>query len=351
MVLGGKKRVAIAFLKQFQIDLILPTFRRSTFYVIVIVLFTSLSVLFHFMQLFSNNRKYMAKWYNSTKTTWHYAKKAIQRQHFLPPVPTCPSQSDLKLVIIVCSAAQNFAARQAIRSTWGKESRWTKDTKTFFIIGRSSENVTDMFVHMEKAEYGDIIHYNLTDSYFNLTLKSVSLLKWVTTNCTNAKYVMKTDDDMFVNVPVILKTVYQLDIPHLLIGKLIVNARPIRDRSSKWYVPNDMYSDQFYPNYLSGTGYVMSQNAAVLLHNSSYFAPYISLEDVFITGICAKLENIKPKENGLFTYAKQRKTPCKYLYIATAHKMTPNDLYETWDMIHNTHFRCVVSFWNNIDLR
>ncbi|GIY27779.1 UDP-GalNAc:beta-1,3-N-acetylgalactosaminyltransferase 1 [Caerostris extrusa] len=157
------------------------------------------------MQLFSSNKKYMANWYNTSKSTWQDAKKSIQRSHFIPPVPTCWSQSDLRLVIVVCSAPQNFASRQAIRATWGKESRWTKGTRIFFIIGRSSQNITDMFVFTEKQEYGDVIHYDFTDSYFNLTLKSVSMLKWVTTNCTNAKYVMKSDDDMFVNVPVLLK--------------------------------------------------------------------------------------------------------------------------------------------------
>ncbi|XP_055930242.1 beta-1,3-galactosyltransferase 1-like isoform X2 [Argiope bruennichi] len=301
------------------------------------------------MQLFSANRISMARWYNSTKTTWLSAKKSILRSHFIGTVPTCESQKDLNLVIVVCSAPQNFAARQAIRGTWGKQSSWTKSTKVFFIIGRSSDSISDMFVFTEQQEYGDVIHYDLLDSYFNLTLKSVSLLKWVTTSCTNAKFVMKSDDDMFVNVPVIFKTVIQSDTNNDLVGKLIVNARPIRDRSSKWFVPEDMYSDKLYPSYLSGTGYVMSLSAAILLHNISYSAPYICLEDVFITGICAKLVNIKPKDNHLFTYAKQKRNPCKYLYIATAHRMTPNDLYDTWDMIQNTHFRCAMSFWNTLE--
>ncbi|GFT01850.1 hexosyltransferase [Nephila pilipes] len=92
-------------------------------------------------------------------------KKKFSVNIFCLLYPQCLSQPRLKLVIIVCSAPQNFSARQEIRSIWGKESRWRKDMKKFFIIRRSSENVTDMFVYMEKVEYGNVIHYNFTDSY------------------------------------------------------------------------------------------------------------------------------------------------------------------------------------------
>ena len=39
------------------------------------------------------------------------------------------------------------------------------------------------------------------DSYHNLTLKTVMGLKWVKDHCSQARFVMKTDDDIFVNLP------------------------------------------------------------------------------------------------------------------------------------------------------
>ena len=39
------------------------------------------------------------------------------------------------------------------------------------------------------------------DSYYNLTLKTVMGLKWVKDHCSQARFVMKTDDDIFVNLP------------------------------------------------------------------------------------------------------------------------------------------------------
>ena len=41
------------------------------------------------------------------------------------------------------------------------------------------------------------------DIYYNLTLKTVMGLKWCSIYCNQAKYVMKTDDDIFVNIPLL----------------------------------------------------------------------------------------------------------------------------------------------------
>ena len=41
------------------------------------------------------------------------------------------------------------------------------------------------------------------DIYYNLTLKTVMGLKWTSIYCNQAKYIMKTDDDIFVNIPLL----------------------------------------------------------------------------------------------------------------------------------------------------
>ena len=59
----------------------------------------------------------------------------------------------------------------------------------------------------EAAVYNDIIEEDFLDSYHNLTLKSVAMLKWVTLTCFRnnvtsslPQYVLKVDDDIFVNI-------------------------------------------------------------------------------------------------------------------------------------------------------
>ena len=46
-------------------------------------------------------------------------------------------------------------------------------------------------IQEEHRLFGDIVQGSFIESYRNLTLKAVMALKWVTTYCTNAKYVIK----------------------------------------------------------------------------------------------------------------------------------------------------------------
>lgn len=87
----------------------------------------------------------------------------------------------------------------------------------------------------ENFSYHDIIQENFLDTYNNLTLKSVMMLKWVISNCNKAKFLMKTDDDMFINVAMLLKTLHSKpQNTSILLGALICNAKPISDRKNKW---------------------------------------------------------------------------------------------------------------------
>ena len=52
----------------------------------------------------------------------------------------------------------------------------------------------------ESADHGDLVQGSFTDSYRNLTYKNVMGLLWVTQFCSHAQYIVKTDDDMFLDI-------------------------------------------------------------------------------------------------------------------------------------------------------
>ena len=89
-------------------------------------------------------------------------------------------------------------------------------------------------VEEESVQYADVIQEGFVDSYNNLTLKSVMMLKWVTHHCSNVRYIMKTDDDMFVNVNNLVRLLMVRNMTNLLVGALICGARPIVDTQNKW---------------------------------------------------------------------------------------------------------------------
>ena len=91
-------------------------------------------------------------------------------------------------------------------------------------------------VEEESLHYSDIIQEGFVDSYNNLTLKSVMMLKWVLSNCRSVRYIMKTDDDMFVNINNLVRLLKGRNMSNLLVGALICGARPIADTQNKWWV-------------------------------------------------------------------------------------------------------------------
>lgn len=75
------------------------------------------------------------------------------------------------------------------------------------------------------------------DSYNNLTLKSLMILKLVTDHClTKTKFVMKTDDDMFINTMTLAEYFNSNKMRNQIVGHRYKKAAPVRNNKNKWYV-------------------------------------------------------------------------------------------------------------------
>lgn len=170
----------------------------------------------------------------------------------------------LKLLIVVTSAVGNLEQRMAIRDTWGNHrdmaALYSDSVKVVFMVGQDTDdsfNVTRYYIICnndallyseiclqkiiaeESKKHNDIIQESFHDTYGNLTLKSCMLLKWVTSNCNSSKFVLKTDDDVFVNVPKLLRTLKRFRKPEVLMGYLFEDPVPVREPEHKWYVVLD----------------------------------------------------------------------------------------------------------------
>lgn len=249
------------------------------------------------------------------------------------------------LLIVVCSAVSNEKARLAIRETWANkyhlEMTYNSTVKVVFILGQSDNDTLNNSVAEESEKYNDIIQERFHDTYNNLTLKSVVLLKWVTSNCETSKYLMKTDDDMFINIPKLLETLNARPKSNgTLIGCLICGAKPISDPKNKWYMPKYMYSEKAYPNYLSGTAYVMSLDVAARIYKEALRTPILHLEDVYITGVCAKRAKLRPVNHPGFSYVQRKLDACELKRIITAHKVNSVNMYNVWNKVTDSNITC-----------
>lgn len=110
--------------------------------------------------------------------------------------------TELFMLIFIHSAVGNFEKRNTIRKTWGNDQLWNKSEnpiRIVFMVGESGNATIDKQLKVENNNYNDIIQGNFKDSYHNITYKHVMGLKWVTYFCSNAKYIFKSDDDIFVD--------------------------------------------------------------------------------------------------------------------------------------------------------
>ncbi|XP_037952929.1 beta-1,3-galactosyltransferase 1-like isoform X1 [Teleopsis dalmanni] len=319
------------------------------------------------------------------------------------------------ILIVVCSSVQNFATRQIIRETWGNTTQFNYDKfsemhahlnknylnptierikyyseflridkndtimpdtvpiKVVFLVGRNEPDImignetVNALIHKEAQQYQDIIQEDFTDTYNNLTLKSVMALKWITKHCLGkVAFFMKSDDDTFVHVPNLIHFLLGGTIPlynntldmhdlksyevlsarnrlnktnNYLTGHLFCTSRPIANITSKWYMPYYMYPEDKYPRYLSGAGYMMSMDVVPRLYDMSLNTSFIYLEDVYLTGMCAEKLNIPRVHQPLFSYNRATEW-CSFKGSITQHELKDDSLLDAYAFVANVSNRC-----------
>ncbi|XP_033747155.1 beta-1,3-galactosyltransferase 1-like [Pecten maximus] len=244
------------------------------------------------------------------------------------------------LLIAVCVSSSGFKQRDAIRNTWGSIVHNNNKVKLIFIIGNPNDTTIQRAILNESKHYHDIVQDNFVDSYRNLTLKSIFMLKWTSKFCVKTSYLLKVDDDMFVNVPYLIDYLNATQIRNAVIGQRIAASNPIRNKTSKWYTSEQMYRDRFYPYYTSGTSYVISGDILTKLYESTFLEPFFWLEDVYITGLCRKRIKANIIDNWDFSCLYRPPRGCSYKHAISGHRNTPEEIIQIWLEFNNPYINC-----------
>ncbi|XP_067661291.1 beta-1,3-galactosyltransferase 5-like [Haliotis asinina] len=237
------------------------------------------------------------------------------------------------LIILILTRHTSIYRRNVIRSTWASVSRNnTGNVRYVFLLGKVRRYELMENVKLEALYYKDMLMEDFRDSYSNLTYKTIMGLKWASSFCDNAKFVLKTDDDMWVNVPQILQLVNrnQLFLLSGVLGKCGL-SEVIRDKTSRGYITYKEYPLSYYPPYCSGSGYITSMTVAKRIYNISRYVPFLKFEDAYL-GLCiAALGNVHVRNEDRFFYMGDlKKDPCFYKseLVLTCHYV-PVSLFKT----------------------
>lgn len=234
----------------------------------------------------------------------------------------CKDSNQPFLVILIMSVHTHIDTREAIRNTWAsvaKSGTWPligavkEKVKLVFLFGKGRSDLKDSIVEQESKIYGDIVQADFVDSYFNLTRKILTGIRWVSLFCPKVKFILKADEDVFVHIPNLIKVLKDRPAKKegMIYGHTHGNATVLR--TGRWAVRKEDFPFEAYPTYACGNTYVISGNTIASIYSSSKFLPFLNIEDVFVTGIARKSLRVPISDIPGFTHWYEKKPkPCEF---------------------------------------
>ena len=213
------------------------------------------------------------------------------------PRDICSSDKQVDILFVVPSAPENVWKRRKVRKFHQglyRQLRHYRNTAVLFFLGipdssKPESALAQALVCAEVRKYGDIVQENFTDIYHNIRLKAVSMLRWASSYCPKATYVIRTDDDVLISTNSIIKSIQKIGVyyDNFIVGDVKKRWNPIRLHSNKYYVSMEEYSNNTYPPFAVGGLLGYPSKTVRLLYEASLRVRPLWLDDVYITGICA----------------------------------------------------------------
>lgn len=278
----------------------------------------------------------------------------VNPHHFkyvINPTTLCGA-SNPDFIVYVHSAPKNHKKRQMVRQTWGAKSVCKKyNMRVVFIMGLVKDKQVMNTVQLESNTYGDLVMEDFDDSYRNLTYKAIAGLKWVSKYCSDVKYVIKSDDDILIDMHALMDQLNSTQVKeygtrNVLMCNQWLRMKVIRDKTSKWYISKEEFPEDFFPPYCSGSVFIMTSDVVNRLYWASLQTKFFWVDDFYVTGLLVKRIGIEHKRlnenymlNARSAFEKFKKDVKHELKFFHVHKLV--DIYKMWNTLEkNTNTSC-----------
>eukprot|EP00927_Polykrikos_kofoidii_P023164 TRINITY_DN21415_c0_g1_i2.p1 TRINITY_DN21415_c0_g1~~TRINITY_DN21415_c0_g1_i2.p1 ORF type:complete len:411 (+),score=29.98 TRINITY_DN21415_c0_g1_i2:439-1671(+) len=135
---------------------------------------------------------------------------------------------------------------------------------TRFLVGYRNPDEGDNILveaalQAEQKKHRDLLRLNVTDTYDNLTRKTLAFFRWfISADGPRTRYLMKLDDDSFPHLDLVLDALRAEDsYEYSYLGYFHFLAPVHRD--GKNFEPASNYDAVHFPTYASGSGYILSK--------------------------------------------------------------------------------------------
>ena len=131
------------------------------------------------------------------------------------------------------------------------------------------------------------------DTYRNLNMKMIFSLKWPLEQKCRVSYILKTDEDCYVNIWNLLHWLRSYHEANgwrpLYAGRVQTEMPVVRDTKSRYYVSEEDHPADIYKPYASGGGYVISASLLPALVNVSRTSPIFANEDALLGSLMYRI--------------------------------------------------------------
>ncbi|EPB69639.1 N-acetyllactosaminide 3-alpha-galactosyltransferase [Ancylostoma ceylanicum] len=205
------------------------------------------------------------------------------------------------MTVIVVSKVDDFDARDRWRTEYAwRSSREMHGFKLVFPVGTTSNSTVLPRLEREAMKHGDILQGDYEDTYRNLTLKHLSVLRYVSAVCSPLKAVVKMDVD--VNWNLVATSLYIKSFPRnkCLVSCFRVIGKPYREDADVWFVTREEYPYDSYPPFCLGMAYIATECAIANMLDAATQVKFFWIDDVFTTGILRERSNTTLMDNSLY---------------------------------------------------
>ena len=217
----------------------------------------------------------------------------------------CPNS--VFLLILVSTNVGNVDRRHLIRKTWGADYSIKTKWKTVFLLGKNSNDKEMNSAKKESEIYGDMVQADYHEHFWNMSYKVAMGFEWSVKYC-NFKYLLKSDDDVFVNTFGLMDFLSKYTTPNkkFYTGNIMVGSVVLRN--GRYGVSPEEYNETVYKPYCSGGGYVLSRDVVETFLSYFDVLKPLKIDDAYI-GLLADRAGVKVTHNKEFRMYEDK---CEY---------------------------------------
>nr|VZI33367.1 unnamed protein product [Spirometra erinaceieuropaei] len=206
-----------------------------------------------------------------------------------------------ELIIIVKSSPANGARRSQLRRLINRQTvHLRRPVALLFSLGLPPDSANRSLlldaISFEAARFDDILLADFTDTYYNLTLKTLLNLRYAHLVCQGASPLFAfMDDDHGLNLSAILAYFHTFDKEHRgqlrqsVFGHIYDHPLVIRQAGNRWAVTRREMPFYMYPEFAAGACYFIGAEAVESLSIATAFTKRFSLEDAYVGLVAAKM--------------------------------------------------------------